>query len=551
MKRTTQSPVSIGAEEIITSNLYIDGVEIGTAMLPKLVHRTSLSPIVVNGKVEQRQFYTLHNDAGKCVFVSPALQDGMNKKWTRPWRWNWRTDESWHLHPVLVPEGSSYGSLLPDYIGGTGDITSPDGPVEPDVPTPDDIPDVINPPYPVPQNITDISWWYATDKRKSVVPPAYDGYNPKNILLANHTWEKSGLLSYSMDLPKCTSGIRMFAESNDLTSFTANDFKSLQHGEGMFEKCEHLTTISNTSDIFTELVYGSKMFKETSISSFNLSMPKLTHGTEMFYYCTSLASCSTQSFPELTQGAKMFYYCDDLKTIDTTFPKLQNANEMYRGCTLLSKITGSNKFPNLTSARYMFRDCVNFVPSFDDTSFPLLEDGQCMFDKVSNLTKIPCKFPSLKNARQMFMECNISGHLDLDMPRDFPNVKTNSFTGGNYPTAYMFGKCPITSISFDVSTCDHCISMFNNCTQLTSCTKAVFMNGGNYQSMFSESMFDETSADIIIAAARAANVSMLHIGMNSAYRNDNFKSKHGCQQKDEGYDDQWIVTGTNIIIKWN
>jgi hypothetical protein len=61
----------------------------------------------------------------------------------------------------------------------------------------------------------------------------------------------------------------------------------------MFEKCEHLTTISNNSDVFTELVYGSKMFKETSISSFNLKMPKLTHGTEMFYYCTSLASCST------------------------------------------------------------------------------------------------------------------------------------------------------------------------------------------------------------------------------------------------------------------
>ncbi|MBO5827381.1 MAG: hypothetical protein J6R59_02820 [Paludibacteraceae bacterium] len=74
----------------------------------------------------------------------------MNKKWNRPWRWNWRTDESWHLHPVLVPEGSSYGALLPDYIGGTGDITSPDAPGEPDDYIPDDIPDVINPPYPVP-----------------------------------------------------------------------------------------------------------------------------------------------------------------------------------------------------------------------------------------------------------------------------------------------------------------------------------------------------------------------------------------------------------------
>jgi hypothetical protein len=116
----------------------------------------------------------------------------MNKKWTRPWRWNWRTDESWHLHPVLVPEGSSYGALLPDYIGGTGgsDITSPD-----------ELPDIIIPPNPIPYKVTDISWWYATDKRKSVVPPSYDGYNPKDILLANHTWEKSGLLSYYMNLP--------------------------------------------------------------------------------------------------------------------------------------------------------------------------------------------------------------------------------------------------------------------------------------------------------------------------------------------------------------
>lgn len=531
MKRTTQSPVSIGAEEIITSNLYIDGVEIGTAMLPKLVHRTSLSPIVVNGQVEQRQFYTLHNDAGDCVFVSPALQDRMNKKWKRPWRWNWRTAESWHLHPILVPEGShgNFGALIPD-----DGISLPDGSIETEK-----------------EIITDISWWYATNKRKTVIPPPYEGYKAKNILLANHTWEKSGLLSYSMDLPKCTSGIRMFAESYDLASFTANDFKSLQHGEGMFENCEYLTTISNNSDVFTELVYGSKMFKQTSISSFNLSMPELTNGTEMFYYCTSLASCSTQSFPELTQGNRMFYYCDGLRSIDTTFPKLQNANEMYRGCTLLSGITVSNKFPNLTSARFMFRDCTNFVPNFDDTSFPQLEDGFAMFDTVSNLTEIPCKFPNLKNARQMFRKCNISGHLDLDMPRDFPNVKTNSFGGGDYPTAYMFGSCPITSISFDVSTCDQCISMFNNCTQLTTCTKAVFMNGGNYQSMFSESSFDEASADIIIAAARAANVSMVHIGMNSACRNESFKTKHGCEQLDEGQDDQWIVTGTNIIIRWN
>lgn len=546
MKRTTQSPVSIGAEEIITSNLYIDGVEIGTAMLPKLVHRTSLSPIVVNGQVEQRQFYTLHNDAGKCVFVSPALQDGMNKKWTRPWRWNWRTDESWHLHPILVPEGSSYGALLPDYGGSNSDITSPDGPVEPD-----DIPDIIIPPIPVPQIVTDISWWYATDKRKSVVPPAHDGYNANNILTANHTWEKSGLIEYEMDLPNCINGTRMFAQSYDLVEFTATNFKSLQHAEGMFEECEYLEKLPSNNDVFNGVVYGAKMFMKTRLTSFGLDMPNLVNGISMFNYCTNLASCSTTSFPELVEGSAMFYYCDGLKTISTSFPKLQVADSMYRGCTLLSGFSNIPSFPALINGRNMFRDCVNLnCSNFTDSSFSALQDGMGMFQGTT-ITNIPCKFPALQNARQMFYKTPISGHLDLDMPRDFPNVRVNGHNGGDYPTAYMFGSCPITSLSFDVSSCDHCISMFNSCSSITSCTKAVFMSGGNYQNMLSECRFDLPSAELIIGAAVSAGVQVVHIGVQSQYRTEEFRNKYGWTQLNEGSDSQWKHPNANVIIVWN
>ena len=473
----------------------------------------------------------------------------MNKMWKRPWRWNWRTDESWHLHPIIVPEGSTYGALM--YDSG---ISLPDGSIHTEK-----------------EIITDISWWYATNKRKTVIPPPYAGYKPKNILKANHTWEKSGLKSYKMNLPICEEGTRMFAESYDLASFTATDFKSLVHAEGMFENCYLITSIPTTKDIFTNVKYSSKMYKETSITEFDLVMPNVENAVQMFYYCKNLASFTTE-MPNLINGTEMFYKCSALTEHNIHFPSLENGNGMFRDCVNLEAFDAqASNFPSLKYARRMFRGCEKLdlrgkkdvdvgevnpgsgsISSSDSFQFPVLEDGLSLFQDCPKVDKIPCEFPKLKNARQMFLNCNISGHLELDFPTYFPEVGYDeSIDGGDYPTAYMFGSCPITSIEFDFSTLDNGISMFNNCTQMTSCTRAVFMTGGNYQNTFSEARFDETSADTIIAAARAANVSILHIGVSSAFRTENFKTKHGCEQLEQGYDDQWTVTGTNIIIKWN
>ena len=77
----------------------------------------------------------------------------------------------------------------------------------------------------------------------------------------------------------------------------------------------------------------------------------------------------------------------------------------------------------------------------------------------------------------------------------------------------MFYHCAIASIDFDVSSLDDGISMFAFCDQLTTCTNAVFQQGGNYQNMFSESKFNEESALLIFNAAKAANVTALHIGI--------------------------------------
>ena len=68
----------------------------------------------------------------------------------------------------------------------------------------------------------------------------------------------------------------------------------------------------------------------------------------------------------------------------------------------------------------------------------------------------------------------------------------------------MFANCNITSIDFDVSNLSNANSMFHSCHNLTTCTGAVFQQGGNYQSMFPHSIFDEMSADLIYTKAMEA-----------------------------------------------
>ena len=232
---------------------------------------------------------------------------------------------------------------------------------------------------------------------------------------------------------------------------------------------------------------------------------------------------------------------------------------MYEGCSDLRyfSIDANSdellaKFPKLQTARFMFNGCKNFeTTDFKADSFPELLDGFAMFQKCSKLATIPCSFPKLQNARQMFMNCNISGEFDLDMPKDFPNVSVNSLGGGDAPTAYMFSRNPITSLSFDVSSVDNGMSMFANCPTLTQCTKAVFKEGGSYQSMFGESNFDAASGSIIITAAINANVQILHIGMNSSARTEQFRNTFGLVQVTEGNDSQWKTENGKIIIVWH
>lgn len=584
MKNVTRSTASLNAEEIITNKIYLDGNEISYSILPKLVHRTSLEPEVTVDGVEDKQYYTLHNDAGDCLYVSPSLSEYMYRKtrWWKPWKPGpGGRRNKWQFLPIVLPP-------------------HPGGKVK------DKTPKTKFPP------IEDISWEYAWSSEKIAPSTNKRLWKPSEIKYAISAWEESEIEKFSMQFTKVEDCTRMFYGCKKLRGFYSSNFKKCTNTTGMFEGCIRLKEMTTHHSVFVGSIYASRMFANSgvrevelnlqsleiansmfeecpSLQRVKLCMPKCKEMNRIFYNCkklaevqfpkdnmqslvnnlqtvthaeeafvnTSISNFTVPRMPQLISGRSMFGNCKSLYQIETIYPKLENGNDMFRGCSDLRYFMmerdaeNMGKFPKLTTARFMFRDSVKFdTTDFTDESFPLLEDGMGMFQGIP-LTKIPCKFPSLKNARQMFYKTNISGHLELDMPRDFPNVSTNSYSGGDYPTAYMFGSCPITSISFDVSTCDHCVSMFNSCTSLVTCTKAVFKQGGNYQSMFSESRFDVPSARIMIQAANAANVQVLHIGMPSQYRTEEFRQEFGCYQLNEGSDDQWKLENSNVIIKWN
>lgn len=478
MKRTTKNAVSFGAEEIITSNLYIDGVEIGTAMLPKLVHRTSLSPVVVDGVVEQRQYYTLHNDAGDCVFVSPALQNRMNKMWHRPWRWNWRTAESWHLHPILVPEGSIYGALLWDDTS----MSLPDGTIHTDK-----------------EIVTDISWWYATNKRKTVIPPPYAGYKAKNIQKANHTWEKSGLTSYKLNLPKCVEGIRMFAECDYLTKFEATDFKSLEHAEGMFEKCYQISTIPTTKDVFSSVKYASKMYKETAITEFDLDMSNLETAEEMFYYCSQLASFSG-NVPKLKNMNSMFDTCYTLTTLSGKTDEGDKSGESGDDTGTSSGGTGSTstkiELNSVQTAKYAFYLC-DKLPTLNCEQMSSLTDADFMFYGCSVLNNVQTLFNSLRNAKGMFQNCFTLSTLRTANDNQFPALENST---------QMFANCrQLTSFNLNLPALQNGTNMFRGCTKLTSITNVNLQSLNTGLAMFAGGVKLDSASCVALGNALRAN----------------------------------------------
>lgn len=182
------------------------------------------------------------------------------------------------------------------------------------------------------------------------------------------------LTSFKGNLEKLRSGSMMFRYTA-LSSFTQN-LGTLDYGSDMFADCQNLKTFE--SDL-SNITQADGMFDNCkSLSTFHCkSLDNLKDGSKMFMNCENLTNFY-ESLGSLTRGGRMFYYTG-LSSFDIDMPKLQNGYEMFKGCNYLTSI--SSDMSSLKYGGYMFLSCYELT-SFD-SCISSLENGCQMFDMCS------------------------------------------------------------------------------------------------------------------------------------------------------------------------
>lgn len=370
--------------------------------------------------------------------------------------------------------------------------------------------------------------------------------------------EDLNITSVECHFPYVTSAVSAFENCSNLDSFLGN-LDNLNDGTNMFSNCLKLEDFAGK---LTSLSIGKSMFYNTNLAEFTEDLPSLTDSSTggyfpggMFSQCENLKLFSS-NMGKLTTYSGMFdgtslntFRTNKINTTDTgaTFmssigltsskstlcnfycdlPMMTNTNNMFADFTSLEIVQGD--FHNVISANNMFYNCKSLKTC--PTDFSSLESAKMMFE-CSSIDRIPCSFPYLTTANQMFCECGINGHLEVNCPIQFEKLTSN--------VTFMFGYLPnLTSVDFDVSSISNGSQMFGNCPNLTTCTGAEFQEGGNYQSMFTESKFDQESAQLIDYYAKSANVAKLHIGIGFQLSEDHNFVKENSLIKYNNSERQW------------
>lgn len=430
MNEFLKNTASLTAAEITTNKIYLEGEEIGDAMIPKLVKRASLTPIVEDGIVKENNYYTLHNDAGTCLYTSPFMRYEENESISRlfpatnPKRWYWMT----------IGAGTSKRK------GGKRKKEN------------------------VKQYKLNIDHEY-----DAFVNPRYKAlhYVPKQSLRlwkaqtvesARYAFAETGLYYCATNFQKLTDAAGMFTNCEELEKFTSKNFRSCTDARHMFRGCIKLEYLGiDTETAFTNLENATEMFRGCAIlPEAKLKMDKVETAEGMFRDCVMLASVAGSSFQSVTDITSMFDGCVSLQTIDSTclgnsikygdyaffscqalthsplneFALLESAksmfynsgltgnlsikcnelidaSSMFQSCKSLTSITSTNNFNKVNNGKQMFAQCTGLVSA--DVNFPKLENGTNMFRGCSNLAALSnVSFPKLKTGEGMFGACKLN-----------------------------------------------------------------------------------------------------------------------------------------------
>jgi hypothetical protein len=437
MNEFQKNTALLNAAEIVTEKIYLEGEEIGDAMLPKLVKRVSLEPTIEHDEVQQNNLYTLHNDAGECLYVSPFLEPSINENVTIRrkriwWRGGVRRPRWWFL-PIVLPAHPGgrrrrRRRLLTYNINYYYSALT-------------------NPSYvtlkQIPVNNNKIDW------------------RSYSVTSTKYTFQGTGLIIVRTSFPKTTDATGMYSQCSKLKEFYGRRYVSCLTTDYMFKDCISLTTYgSGAAKAFPIVTSAKEMFRNCkSLKNIEIEMPLVTNVHGIFRGCTALKNIQGSDFSKVTNAESMFDGCSELTSIYNgwTGAEIQDADYAFYGCAKLTspKVTG---FPKLETAVSMYYGA-GLTGSLDLTCNELL-NGTSMFQKCTGLTSVTTlgKFEKLTNGKQMFAQC--TGIQSADVNFNMLENGTNMFYGCSSLTTLhsvsfpklqtglgMFGGCRLDAAS--------------------------------------------------------------------------------------------------------
>ena len=436
MNEFLKNTADLNAVEITTNKIYLEGEEIGDAMLPKLVKRASLSPTLEEGVLSENVYYTLHNDAGTCVYTSPHMRSEEDENIyrlfpsTNPKRWFWMT--------VGAGTNKSEGGKRKKVVKN--------------------------------RYKTNIDHEY-----DALIKPRYLTlqYVPKQSLRrwksqtvesSRYTFAETALRYCATNFQKTLNAEGMFSDCKEMQKFTSKNFRSCLNTDHMFINCGKLDYLGiDTATAFTNVKTARNMFRGCSVlPTASLKMNNLEDAFGMFRDCVMLTSVSGSSFNSVSEMTSMFDGCVSLSAIDhnsfgasaltanyafynckalksipcSEFPLLTDAKAMFYNSGLAGAL--STPFKELREATSMFQSCKSLTSMVSSTNFKNVINGKQMFAQCSGLTTAEINFPALEVGTNMFSGCN---SLTTVTNVNFPNLKTG---------LGMFAGCKLSSASAEL-----------------------------------------------------------------------------------------------------
>ena len=436
MNEFLKNTASLTAAEITTNKFYLEGEEVGDAMLPKLVKRASLTPVVEDGIVKENIYYTLHNDAGTCLYTSPHMRYEEDEKVTslfpsrNPKRWYWMTVGAGTSKRKGGKRKKKGVKLYKINIDHEYDA-------------------FINPKY----------------KALHYVPKqSLRLWKAQTVESARYAFAETGLYYCATNFQKLTDATAMFVNCEELTKFTSKNFRSCIDTSLMFRDCIKLDYLGiDTQTAFTNVVYAAEMFRNCGIlPTASLIMDKVETTEGMFRGCVMLSSVAGSSFKSVSDMTSMFDGCVSLSAIDKDclgasviyadyafydcqaltyspcddFKLLESAKAMFYNSGLSGTL--SIKCIELTEATSMFQKCKNLTSIISATNFKKVINGKQMFAQCTGLTSADVNFPELEDGTNMFNGCS---SLTTLTNVTFPKLKTG---------LGMFGGCRLDAASAEL-----------------------------------------------------------------------------------------------------